>query len=104
MTAGVFAIGEIINPEDWGLRIQITALEGVVAAGGTLALEPLEAVVVKNNEPTSYVGKFFPVGKTLRFTRCNPGHDSWRIESDERDMPWFILGIYEGRKRFEHYR
>lgn len=103
MTATVFEVGEIINPEDWGLRIQITAVDGLVAAG-TRALEILEAVVVKNNEPTSYVGKFFPVGKTLRFTRCNPGHDSWRIASEERDMPWFILGSYEGRKRFEHYR
>jgi len=104
MTADVFAIGEIINPEDWGLRIQITALEGVVAFGDALMLEPLEAVVVKNNEPTSYVGKFFLVGKMLCFARRNPGHDSWRIESDDRDMPWFILAIYEGRKRFEHYR
>jgi hypothetical protein len=92
MTAGMFEIGEIINPEDWGLRVQITSLD------------PFEAVIVKNNEPTSYVGSFFPVGKTLRFTRCNPGLDSWRIESDEPKMPWFILGIFEGRKRFEHYR
>lgn len=96
MTASMFEVGEIINPEDWGLRLQITSLE------------PLEAVIVKSVPASAYVRtwaeKFFPVGTTLRFTRCNPGHDSWRIESDERDMPWFILGIYEGRKRFEHYR
>lgn len=87
-----FMIDEIINPDDWGLRLQITSLT------------PLEGVIIKNTKPASYVGKFFPVGKTLRFIRCNPGLDSWSIESDDREMPWFILGIYEGRKRFEHYR
>lgn len=87
----MFEIGEIINPEDWGLRVQITALN------------PIEAVVVKNTEPTSYVGKFFPVGKQLRFVQCN-GTTSWRLNMDDKDMPWYVLGIYEGRKRFEHYR
>lgn len=85
-----FVIGEIINPEDWGLRLQITSLD------------PLEGVIVKNEKPTSRVGKFFPVGKTLRFVHAVSS--SWRIDTDDKDMPWFVLGIYDGRKRFEHYR
>jgi hypothetical protein len=88
----MFEVGEVINPEDWGLRVQITSIE------------PLVAVVVKNTEPTSYVGTFFPVGKQLRFVRTQPDATSWRIDTDVKDMPWYILGIYEGRKRFEHYR
>ena len=93
----MFEVGEIINPEDWGLRVQITAID------------PIEAVVVKNEAPTSYVGKFFPIGKTLRFIRTQPNGNhlveaSWRIDTDDKDMPWYILGIYEGRKRFAHYR
>lgn len=52
----MFEVGEIINPEDWGLRLQITSLA------------PLEGTIVKNNAPASYVGKFFPIGKILRFT------------------------------------
>jgi hypothetical protein len=88
----MFEVGEIINPEDWGLRLQITALD------------PLEAVVVKNTDPTDYVGKFYPVGKTLRFVRVRPDVTSWRIDSDDPHLPWHILGIYEGRKRFDHYR
>ena len=88
-----FEVGEIINPDDWGLRLQITSLE------------PLEGVIVKNTAPASYVGKFFPIGKTFRFVRSNPDEDTcWRIDSDEKDLPWFLIGIYEGRKRFEHYR
>lgn len=93
MTASTqFILGEIINPEDWGLRVQITSLD------------PIEAVVVKNTAPTSYVGKFFPIGKTLRFIRARSDADSWRIDTDDKNMPWYILGIYEDRKRFEHYR
>jgi hypothetical protein len=92
MTVGMFEVGEIINPEDWGLRVQITALD------------PVEAVVVKNTKPTSYVGAFFPVGKRLRFIRTRSDATSWRIDDDDKGMPWYILGIYEGRKRFEHYR
>lgn len=89
----MFEVGEVINPEDWGLRVQITSLD------------PLKAVIVKNDAPTSYVGKFFPVGKTLRFVQARPDDDCcWRIDTDDKDMPWYLLGIYEGRKRFEHYR
>lgn len=94
----MFKVGEIINPEDWGLRLQITSLE------------PLEAVIIKNattyESGRKYAERFFPIGRVLRFERCNPGSEyySWRIVSDDKDMPWFILGIYEGRKRFEHYR
>jgi len=87
----MFEIGEIINPDDWGLRVQITALD------------PIEAVVVKNTNPASHVGKFFPIGKQLRFVQCS-GTTSWRLDMDDKDMPWYVLGIYEGRKRFEHYR
>lgn len=88
--ASLFEVGEIINPEDAGLRVQITSLE------------PLEAVVVKNENPTSYVGKFFPVGRAFRFIRVGD-EMCWRIDTDET-MPWYLLGIFEGRKRFEHYR
>ena len=90
--SAMFEVGEIINPEDCGLRVQITSID------------PLEAIVVTNTAPTSYVGKFFPVGKPLRFIRTQPDATSWRIDTDEPDMPWYILGIYEGRKSFEHYR
>lgn len=91
----MFEVGEVINPEDWGLRIQITSLE------------PLEAVIVKS-ETTSqhsrkWADKYFPVGRVLRFEQSG-SNTSWIIVSDDKDMPWFILGIYEGRKRFEHYR
>lgn len=88
----MFEVGEIINPEDWGLRVQITALD------------PIEAIVVKNAEPTSYVGTFFPIGRQLRFIHTQPGATSWHIDTDDKNMPWYILGIYGGRKRFEHYR
>lgn len=90
MSDVAFEVGEVINPEDWGLRVQITCVD------------PLEAVVVKNAEPASYVGKFFPVGRTLRFVRV---HDEalWRIDTDDT-MPWYLIGVHEGRKRFEHYR
>lgn len=92
----MFEVGEIVNPEDWGLRIQITSLE------------PLEAVVVKSVPASAYVRpwaeRFFPVGKVLRFVRTRPEDASWRIDTDDKDMPWYVLGIYEGRKRFEHYR
>lgn len=93
----LFELGEIINPEDWDLRIQITALE------------PLEAVIIKSVPTSEYVRswvkRFFPVGKVLRFTRAFPeAITSWRVDTDEPEMPWFMLSIYEGRKRFEHYR
>jgi hypothetical protein len=89
----MFEIDEVINPEDWGLRIKITSLE------------PLEAVVVKSETqyPSKWGKKYFPIGRVLRFQRV-PDQDSWTIVSDDKDEPWFILGIYEGRKRFEHYR
>lgn len=92
----MFEVGEIINPETHGLRIQITSLE------------PLEAVVIKS-EPTlggaakAFAERFFPVGRVLRFQRANE-QMSWTIVSNDKDMPWFVLGIYQGRKRFEHYR
>lgn len=91
----MFEVGEIINPEDWGLRIQITSVK------------PLEAVVIKS-EPVyesqrAWADKYFPVGRVLRFEQG--GSDtSWIIVSSDKEMPWFVLGIYEGRKRFEHYR
>lgn len=89
----MFEVGEIINPEDWGLRIQI------------ISLEPIEAVIVKSvtQYPSKWAEKYFPVGRVLRFQRVRD-QDSWTIVSDDKDMPWFVLGIYEGRKRFEHYR
>lgn len=89
----MFEVGEIINPETYGLRIQITSLK------------PLEAVIIKS-EPTyksEWAEKYFPVGRVLRFEQS--GSDtSWIIVSSDKEMPWFVLGIYEGRKRFEHYR
>lgn len=94
----MFEVGEVINPEDWGLRIQITSIE------------PLEAVIIKSVPASEYARrwaeKFFPVGRVLRFVRARPEDDctSWRIDTEDKDMPWFLLGIYEGRKRFEHYR
>jgi hypothetical protein len=88
----MFEIGEVINPEDWGLRVQVSSLD------------PLEVVVVKNTEPNSHVGKFFFVGRTLRLVRVAAEVAIWRIDANERDMPWYVLGIHEGRKRFEHYR
>lgn len=92
-----FTVGEVINPEDWGLRIQITSLD------------PLEAVIIKSIPASAYVlrwaEKFFPVGKALRFVLTSPDATaSWRIDTDDKEMPWFMLHIYEGRKRFEHYR
>ena len=91
----MFEVGEIINPEDHGLRIRITSLE------------PLEAVIIKS-ETTSktrpaWADKYFPVGQVLRFEQSG-SNTSWIIISSDKDMPWFVLGIHEGRKRFEHYR
>jgi len=86
----MFEVGEVVNPEDWGLRVRITSID------------PLEAVVVKNAEPGSYVGRFFPVGRMLRFVRVHDA-DCWRIDTDDT-MPWYLLHSLEGRKRFEHYR
>jgi len=89
-----FEVGEVVNPEDWGLRVRVTSVE------------PLEVVVIKNDAPPGdAVGKFFPVGKTLRFVRARPDDlMSWRIDASASDMPWYLLHIYGGRKRFEHYR
>ena len=50
-----------------------------------------------------WADKYFPVGRVLRFQRVTD-QTSWTIVSDDKDMPWFVLGIYDGRKRFEHYR
>ena len=89
-----FEIGEIINPEDWGLRIRITCVE------------PLEAVVIKSEPASEYARtwaeKYFPVGKVIRFIAGTD--NAWRIDTNDHSMPWFILGIYDGRKSFTHYR
>ena len=91
----MFEVGEIINPENWGLRVQITSLE------------PLEAVIIKSETTTKtrppWVDKYFPVGRVLRFERVR-GTNSWNIVTDDKDMPWYGLCIYEGRKSFDHYR
>jgi hypothetical protein len=86
-----FVIGEIINPKEMDLQLQI------------ISVEPLVGVIVTNKHPTTYTGSFFPVGRELRFQRVRDT-DSWTIITDQKDMPWFVLGIYEGRKRFDHYR
>lgn len=88
-----FNLGEIINPENAGLRLQITHLD------------PLEGVIVKNADPASYLGSFFPVGKHLRFERVSSMQSCWRaVTIDDEPLPWFLLGLFEGRKIFEHYR
>ena len=33
-----------------------------------------------------------------------PMAHSWRIDTTDKDMPWYVLSIHAGLKRFEHYR
>lgn len=92
----LFTVGELINPEHYGIRLRIEEL---------LPGNRIRTVVFK---AMSIYGKHlvypFVEGEQLTF---RPGaHDnSWQIENPEHSSNWFFLDIHlDGAKYFEHYR
>lgn len=92
----LFEVGDIVDTN--GVRVAITRTSGPDCL-------LVEVIIAENLSEDVAIIRAFPVGTSLRFMRVRDTL-AWKIFPDEvaNAMPWFVLSIHDGRKRFEHYR